>query len=153
MPMTSQIKASATEVISAPPRRIYTILADYRNEHPQILPRQYFSDFKVVQGGIGEGTVIEFQTHVLGQSRSVRAEITEPEPGHILTEKDIETGLVTTFIVEPINSGQKASVTVETKYQKSGVMGFIERFTAPPLLRRIYKKELQILKNYAQRVA
>lgn len=76
-----QIKASSSEVIDAPAERIYAILADYRDEHPQILPKQYFSDFKVVQGGIGEGTIIEFQTHVLGQSRSVRAEITEPQRG------------------------------------------------------------------------
>ena len=87
---------------------------------------------------------------MLGQTRLIRAEITEPEPGHVLIEKDIETGFHTIFIVDPINNGQKTSVTIKTNYQKSGVLGLIERFTAPPLLRRIYKEELQILKRYTQ---
>lgn len=149
----SQIKASANSIINATPQKVYALLADYQKEHPKILPEQNFSDYKVVQGGTGAGTIIEFQFEVLGQSRLVRAEVTEPEPGHILAEEDMEVGLVTTFTVEPVNSRQKTLVTIETNYQKAGIMGFIERFTSPPLLRRIYKEELQKLKKHVQSMA
>ncbi len=146
----AQIKAVASSVIGAPPQHVYTILADYRNEHPKILPERYFSDFTVEHGGVGAGTLVRFRTHVLGQSRAVRAEVSEPEPGRVLAETDLDAGLVTTFTVEPAGGGRAASVTIETKWSKSGIMGFIERLTAPALLRRIYAEELQKLAERAE---
>ncbi len=48
-----QAHAKASALIDAPPAEIYAILADYHNGHPHILPKQYFSDFKVEAGRIG----------------------------------------------------------------------------------------------------
>ena len=54
------------------------------------------------QGGIGAGTVIRFQMSALGQKRTLRAEITEPEPGRVLVETYLDSnGAVTTFTVDP----------------------------------------------------
>lgn len=135
-------------VINAPAERIYAVLTDYKKGHKQILPEQYFSDLTVERGGIGAGTLIQFKTHVLGQSRTFRAEISEPKPGRLIEETDLNTGLVTTFSIEPMSSSPMTTVTITTKYWKSGIMGFIEQLTAPPLLRRIYSQELQKLEKY-----
>src|SRR5512143_1960758 len=89
--MKSQI-ASASRVIQAPPNIIYNILADYRKEHPQILPRQYFISLKVEEGGVGAGTIISFDMRLLGQTQSFRSVISEPDPGHLLVETDIKSG-------------------------------------------------------------
>src|ERR1044072_1519141 len=102
------VKASAQ--VEAPAEVVYNIIADYRNGHPHILPKQYFEWLEVEQGGRGEGTVIRFQMRVLGQTRVLRAVVTEPEPGRVLVETDTGgAGPVTTFTVEPEESGSRAT--------------------------------------------
>ena len=88
--------------------------------------------------------------NVLGQSRTIRAEVSEPEPGRVLAETDLDTGAVTRFTVEPTDGGQAASVTIVTEWNRSGIMGFVERLTAPALLRRIYDEELRNLAKRAR---
>ncbi len=149
----AQIRVAASADVDAPPQTVYAILADYQNEHPQILPDRHFSDFTVERGGKGAGTLIRFQMHVLGQSRTIRAEVSEPEPGRVLAETDLDTGAVTRFTVEPRDGGQAASVTIVTEWNRSGIMGFVERLTAPPLLRRIYAEELRNLAKRARSAA
>jgi hypothetical protein len=90
---------SATARLKAPPRRVYDTIADYHTGHPRILPKQ-FRNLTVEQGGVGAGTVIRFQVRVFGRTDTFRAEVTEPEPGRILVEKNIlGSDSVTTFIV------------------------------------------------------
>ena len=87
--------------IPARRERVYSLIANYNDGHPRILPKQ-FSDLVVEQGGIGAGTVIRFQMSILGKKQHFRAAITEPEPGHVLVETDLEpNGAVTTFTVNP----------------------------------------------------
>jgi len=45
----------------------------------------------VEEGGIGAGTVIRFQMRILGRLRTFHAAITEPEPGGVLVETDLDT--------------------------------------------------------------
>jgi hypothetical protein len=73
--MNPQI-ATATKIINAPAERIYEILADYRNNHPRILPRHYFLSLDVEAGGFGAGTIVNFKMRILGQTRSFRSLIT-----------------------------------------------------------------------------
>lgn len=47
----AQIKASASADLAASPEVVYGILADYRDEHPHILPKRYFSALTVEQDG------------------------------------------------------------------------------------------------------
>ena len=56
---------STTARMKAAPERVYRIIADYRNGHPQILPKQ-FSNLCVDAGGYGAGTVIRFSMTVMG---------------------------------------------------------------------------------------
>ena len=53
----SQINVAVSARINAPATKVYPILADYHNHHPNILPRAYFTELTVEEGGTGEGTV------------------------------------------------------------------------------------------------
>ncbi len=141
------VKASAK--VNAPADLVYGIIADYRNGHPHILPKQYFDWLEVEQGGRGEGTVIRFQMRVLGQSRVLRAVVTEPEPGRVLVESDTGgAGPVTTFTVEP--EGEGSRVTFSTALASAGgPLGVLERFVLRRVLRRVYARELEQLGRVA----
>ena len=134
------VKASAQ--VAAAADVVYGIIADYHNGHPHILPKQYFEWLEVEQGGRGEGTVIRFQMRVLGQTRVLRAVVTEPEPGRVLVETDTGgAGPVTTFVVEP--EGSRSHVTFRTELTSAGgPLGVLERFVLRRVLRRIYAREL-----------
>jgi hypothetical protein len=144
-----QVPASA--LIKAPAELVYNIIADYHNGHPYILPKPYFLNLEVEQGGFGEGTVIRFQMRVLGKTETFRAVVTEPEPGRVLVESNQPQGSVTTFTVDPIEGGQCAQVTFATELpSRGGMSGLLERLLITLMLPRIYKKELAQLEAVAQ---
>jgi hypothetical protein len=140
------IRARAERVIGAPADRVYGILADFRTEHPKILPPA-FSDLRVEAGGRGAGTVITFTVKIGGRRRSVRARVDEPEPGRVLTETALDSGAVTTFTVSPERSNCR--VRIETAWEPKGLLGWIEGLLAPRMLRRLYEQELELLEKCA----
>jgi hypothetical protein len=140
---------SATAVIDAPAAVVYGIIADYRDGHPRILPKPYFTALEVEAGGVGAGTIIRVTMRVLGSTRSFRAAITEPEPGRVLVERDLESGTTTTFRVQPLEGG-RTRVTFETELGKrGGIVGWLENLLTPSLLRPIYAQELELLRQLA----
>jgi len=141
---------SASAIIPARRERVYSLIANYRDGHPRILPKQ-FSNLVVEQGGVGAGTVIRFQMSVFGKKQTFRAAITEPEPGRVLVETDLDTnGAVTTFTVNPGTAPADSNVTISTELPaRSGFLGSIERKLATLLLRPIYVKELENLARVA----
>jgi len=142
----------ATARIQAPAPQVYGILADYRDGHPHILPKQ-FTSLSVEQGGRGAGTVFRCEMRVLGRKQMFRASVTEPEPGRVLVETIIEGDpLVTTFTVNPADGGGACDVTISSVIdQKPGLRGMIERFLTPRILEPMYRDELRILNEYAAR--
>src|ERR1041384_5860716 len=95
---TRVVRASA--IIPARRERVYSLIANYRDGHPRILPKQ-FSNLVVEQGGVGAGTLIRFQMSLVGKKQTFRAAITEPEPGRVLVESYFDTdGMATSFIVD-----------------------------------------------------
>lgn len=146
-----QIHVFAEHLVSAPADVVYTCLADYRQHHPHILP-DAFSDLKVEEGGVGAGTLISFTMTVGGRTRQGRMKVTEPQPGRVLQEADVNTSLVTTFTVTP--EGKGCRVRIDTRWNgASGFGGFMERLFAPPTLRKLYADELNRLDAYAQKLA
>jgi hypothetical protein len=132
-------------VLPAPPAKVYGIVADYHAGHPRILPKQ-FHDLVVEQGGVGEGTAIRFQATLFGRTETLRAEITEPEPGRVLVESYPETGNVTTFTADPAEGGRATRMTISTVMRgRGGVAGVIERLLLPRILRSVYAEELKRL--------
>jgi hypothetical protein len=142
---------SVSALLSAPVRQVYALIADYRNGHPRILPKPYFISLNVEQGGYGTGTVINFQMQLMGRIQSFHSVITEPEPGHILVETDMNSGAVTTFTVDPRANGQEAFVTIRTTTTvPDGILGKIQGWLTTQLLRPIYEKELDQLAAVAK---
>jgi hypothetical protein len=147
--MRKSFKVKSSARVDAPADVVYGIIADYRNGHPHILPKQYFEWLEVEQGGRGEGTVIRFQMRVLGQTRVLRAVVTEPEPGRVLVETDTGgVGPVTTFTVEPAESGSHVTFSTELT-SAGGPLGVLERFVLRRVLRRIFVRELEQLGRVA----
>ena len=138
------VTASAT--IAAPPARVYRIIADYRNGHPRILPKQ-FTGLTVEAGGVGSGTVICVSMRVFGRRFQFRGFVTEPEPGRVLVERNVgRTESVTSFIVDGGSTQEQAEVTIATELAaKPGLLGAIERFLTTKTLRTIYRQELELL--------
>jgi len=143
-PPTYTVTASAR--VDAPPERIYGIIRDYHHGHPSILPKQ-FRNMRVEAGGVGAGTRIRFDVTVLGQTQHFLAEVSEPEPGRVLVEKNLEPHDSTTrFIVAPENGGRGATVTFETVMPaRAGIAGKIERYVTRRVMRSMYAEELRNL--------
>jgi hypothetical protein len=141
---------SATARLQAPPRRVYDTIANYHTGHPRIVPKQ-FSNLKVEKGGVGAGTVITFAVTVLGRTTAFRAEVTEPEPGRVLVEKNVSgSDSVTTFIVDPGARADEAVVTINTEMtDRGGIAGAIEKFLTRRVLRPMYAEELRRLEAAA----
>ena len=148
----SNIEVEVSATIDAAPARVYEVLADYRNHHPHILPKPYFVDLQVVEGGIGAGTQFITNMDVYGNKRTLRMVVSEPQPGRVLAETDPAQGMHTTFTVEPLAGGAKSKVTIATSSQVSrGLAGWVERLVNPAITRRIYREELKQLNAYLQK--
>jgi hypothetical protein len=144
----TRIHAQAVATINAPAEMVYNILTDYQVGHPAILPKPYFTDLSVEQGGRGAGTVFVTRMQAMGSERTFRMAVTEPQPGRVLVESDGVT--TTTFTVESLGAAQ-CRITIATDARPSpGLQGWIERLFTPPFLRRVYSQELQILAEYAR---
>jgi hypothetical protein len=145
---THRIAASAQ--ISAPPARVYQLLADYREGHPRILPDQ-FSDLAVERGGRGAGTIIRFRLRLAGRSQLFRAAVGEPEPGRVLTETNLEGRMaITTFTVAPGSQRDTSHVTISTDVAvRRGLVGALQRVLTTAVLRPVYRAELQRLAAFA----
>jgi len=139
---------SVSAVLHADPKRVYSTIADYREGHPRILPPQ-FRGLVVEKGGVGQGTVVRFEMHLLGSTRTMRGTVSEPEPGRVLAETyEDSQRTVTSFTVEPV--AEKSKVTIATAMDlPRGPLGAIQRGIIARLLRPIYVKELQLLEAVA----
>lgn len=148
--MGKRYRVTSSAVIGAPAEKVYAIIADYREGHPHIIPRKYFTSLEVEQGGFGEGTIIRVGMRALGKNHEFRAAISEPEPGRVLVERVFdEGGTVTTFTVEPAGGQSRVTITTELSAAK-GVRGWAERLMAGALLRRVYAREFELLEGFAR---
>lgn len=147
----SRIRAQTTAIITAPPAAVWSIIADYRQGHPSILPPRYFAGLDVEEGGVGEGTVFRVHMRVLGSIRTMRMRVSEPEPGRVLEEADLDSDMVTRFTLDPLDDG-RTSVTIATTWlPRPGVSGLIDRAVTPSLMRLVYSAELAQLEAVCRR--
>ena len=148
---TRQYRVSSSGRIEARPGRVYAAIADYREQHPQIIPPEYFGRLEVLGGGMGAGTRTRVQMRVLGTTRVFEQVVTEPEPGRVLVETNQDGSGVTTFTVEKADDGECSQVTIATDIvARPGFSGFMERLFTSLLLPRIYRKELARLAEHVK---
>lgn len=147
----SPMRIEVSAEIAARPEEIYAILTDYPGGHNAILPKPYFKEMVVTQGGQGAGTHITVHMDVYGAKRTYHMIVSEPEPGRTLVEEDRDAGVLTTFTVEPAGTPERTRVTITTLSQTaSGLAGLVEKLINPPVTRMIYRKELANLAELAQ---
>ena len=149
----AQIKAMVAAILDAHPEDVYATIADYRQGHPNILPKEIY-DLQVEQGGYGAGTIIRFKSRILGVEQSLHHRVSEPEPGRVLVEQDIDSVQqeINTFTVTPLEQGKKSRVEITTTMNASpGLKGFVERLVFLLVLPPIYYKELKLLEAVVQK--
>ena len=150
----AQITVKAAAVLDARPEDVYATIADYQHGHPDILPKESLYDLQVEQGGYGAGTMIRFRMKALGVEQSFYQRVSEPEPGRVLVEQDIDSvqNVMTTFTVIPVEHEQKSHVEISTMMNTSpGFKGFMERIIVPIINPQVYRKELRLLEAVAQK--
>ncbi len=144
-----RIQVEVSGEFEAPADMVYRILADYRNGHPAILPKAYFKELSVEGGGTGAGTIFRLTMNSMGAILEFRQIVSEPEPGRVLVESEVDGDVVTTFTVDPRSPGERSHVMIQTdKVKRPRLIGRIEALPIPGLLRRIYRAELDQLAAY-----
>jgi hypothetical protein len=139
-----QVSAASSVLINAAPEAVLAAVADYETVRPKILSSHY-SDYQVVQGGRGEGTVVKWRLQAT-QSRVRDVEAHVDVAGHTVIEKDANSSMVTNWTVAPAGTG--ATVTTTTSWQGAdGVKGFFEKTFAPLGLKKIQTILLANLKK------
>jgi hypothetical protein len=147
----SQRCFETSALIDARPEEIYAILVDYHNGHPQIVPKEYFRNMEVEEGGYGAGTIIRYHTRVFGVERPARAVVSEPEPGRVLVETEMTSSIVTTFTITPISNGQQTRVQIATEWKPGrNIFAVLEQAFYPMIMRRMYPKELNLIAAFVK---
>jgi hypothetical protein len=144
------IHVEVSDTINAPPEKVYAVLADYRVGHPAILPKPYFAELALEEGGQGAGTVFRLRMNVMGREFAYRSVVTEPQPGRVLVETDDKAGVVTTFTVEPVNGQSRVTFATDSP-ASPGFAGMVERLLTPLVMGRIYRQEMRNLADYLRR--
>ena len=141
--------AQAETVIEAPPAAVYAVLADYTTHHPRIMPASLFSNLQVETGGVGAGTVFHITLRMAGRQQRLHMQVAEPEPGHVLTETNLDTGAVTMFTVAPGEGEARTLVRISSEWETGGgLRGLIDRLVTPLLMGRIFAQQLRELDHY-----
>jgi carbon monoxide dehydrogenase subunit G len=139
-----QVTAASTVLIDATPEAVLAAVADYENVRPKILSAHY-SEYKVLQGGQGAGTVVTWKLQATeSRSRVVKADI--DVAGRTVIEKDANSSLITNWTVAPAGTG--STVTTKTSWNGAGgIKGFFEKTFAPLGLKKIQAEVLGNLKK------
>ena len=145
----SKVTVTVSSKVQAPTAVVYTILSDY-NHHRQILPPKVFTGLDIMEGGVGEGTRFILHGMAFGGKTEMHMVVTEPKPGSVLVERDVDTGLMTIFTVKSLGSNESL-VSFETVWEpQPGLKGLIDRLMTPLFMRVFYRQEMKILNEYAQ---
>jgi uncharacterized protein YndB with AHSA1/START domain len=144
-------RAHAERLIAAPPPAVYAVLADYTTHHPRIMPAPPFSHLVVEQGGVGAGTVFHITLRTLGRGQRLHMRVDEPEPGQVLTETNLDTGVVTEFTLAPGEGGSRTLARMSSQWEPgAGLRGLVDRLVTPLLMGRIFGRQLRQLDQYVR---
>ena len=142
-------RARAERLIDAPPAAVYTVLADYTTRHPKIMPAPPFSDLEVEAGGVGAGTIFHITVRMAGRRQRLHMRVAEPDPGQVLTETNLDTGVVTKFTVAPRDGDMRTRVRMSSEWETAGgLRGLADRLVTPRLMGRMFAKQLRQLDRY-----
>ena len=139
-----QVTSTAERIIDAPVATVRAALADYEKVRPRILTEQ-FSEYRVEAGGHGSGTRAHWKLAATKKrTRECLVDVVESIDGS-LVERDTNSSMVTTWLVEPAEAGRSRVSATTTWNGAGGIGGFFERAFAPKGLARIYDGVLEKL--------
>ena len=151
--ITTSYTIAASRIVGAAATDAYRLIADYRGGHQSILPAKYFGNLRATRGGYGAGTEIAFEMYpfgIKGAVQQARARVTEPEPGRVLVETDLDRGFVTTFTVDPISAASARVEFITAVPRRPGIAGAVEKLVTTAFLSRVYDAELEQLDRVAR---
>jgi hypothetical protein len=146
----SQFHFAAERILDAPASVVYHCLSDYLAHHrhqPEGFLPSAFTHLEVLEGGVGDGTLIRFTARIGGNSVTRTQRVSEPEPGHVLVEGGDGEG--STFTIEPRGTG-RALVRIQTVLRVDGVGAWLMPLFGERIMRGLYADELSSLECYAQ---
>ena len=144
------VNIEVSQVIQARAADVYNVIADYEVGHQAILPRPPFDEMIIKKGSFGAGTEIVLHMSGMGLKYTYHQRVSEPEPGRIILETEINTGQWTQFTVDPIDANTSRVTIKSYMPMKNTVRGFIESLTFPLSVPPVFKKELNLLNDYMQ---
>ncbi len=143
----SRVCYQMSRVIHASPRQVFNLLADYEHGHWRVLPPA-FTNYRVLEGGYGEGTRIAFSLSAGGRTRSTEGVVTVPDPGRVIVETYPREKMVTTFTIDA--EGRESRLTIATSIPaRSRFTARLERFILRRILEPIYREEFALIAEVA----
>lgn len=139
---------TVSKKINSESKILYSIVADYHERHKLILPTPPFLWLKVLEGGYGAGTKIEFAMKFFGSTSVMRAVISEPEPGKVLKEEAEDGSVATLFYFE--EDSAQTTVSISTTFRiGTGIFAKLQFWISKKLLTKVYHQELINLESLA----
>ena len=136
------LRVETERTVAADPSEVFGLVSDYAEGRPRYLPPNY-EGYEVEEGGRGAGTTVRYVLHAARRERPYRMQVSQPDAGLVLVEKDAGSSLTTTWTVVPASDGKRSTVRVASQWQGAGgVGGFFERIFAPGGLKRIHDDTL-----------
>ncbi|HET6398123.1 MAG TPA: hypothetical protein VFH47_01040 [Candidatus Thermoplasmatota archaeon] len=99
---------SLRTIVTAPAKEVYAVLSDFAHARSRILGRAPYVAYRVEEGGHGAGTRIRAAVAAPGGIREIRLDVTEPEPGRVLQERESPSGVVVRYTVDALTTSTTA---------------------------------------------
>jgi hypothetical protein len=130
---------------------LYAVVSDFAEHHRRITPDQVInSTYRVVQGGKGVGTIVEFESTTGRQPGTIQYVIDEPEPGRVLTMSYNDGVVLYTMTFDPVEPGV-CNLTGTIRYQcRNGLYGLYDRIFGRSEIIATLTQLFDNLERYAQ---
>jgi Polyketide cyclase / dehydrase and lipid transport len=143
------VRVEADRAIGARAAVVYGVLADYSAHHPKIMPPDHFSNLEVELGGVGEGTVFHITVRAGGKRQLMHMRVSEPEPGRVLCETNLDTGVVTQFTVSG-NGSESSVLRMSSEWESPGLKGWLDRLFTARLTKKLFMEQLGQVDAYVR---
>ena len=107
----SDIRVNVFGTFAADAERVYRGLVDFTGVQPRLLPKDA-RDYRIVTGGVGEGTVAAFTLPIHGADRDFSFRVAEPIPYRAITAYDHGHHVTITWRVRPVAETTELDVEI-----------------------------------------
>lgn len=144
------VEAVVRRDLPFPAATVYAIVADVRDHHFRVVPESVDrSTYRVLEGGYGAGTVVEYQTAISRIDHPLRYLVEEPEPGRVVVFRH-EGGLVEKRY--EVDAAGPAACTMTSRVRvarRAGFLGIIDRLLGRSFIQRMAEQKLDNIEQYA----